>query len=162
MYVRPSPRVTSPFISTVWCSRPCKPYIFWKPDDIDWDEDLQKDKYKDKDTQTQTNTKCFQDPMFAIFIKSRGFKDLKHYIGCLLVMAKTPFYALLWLNIFQEGIFFRSKYFSGVTFFQEWLFFLGEYFQEWIFFRVEYFSVVNIFQWWIFFRGEYFSVVNFC
>ena len=43
-------------------------------DDIDRDEDLQEDNYKDKDTQTQTktNTKCFQDPMYAIFIKSRG------------------------------------------------------------------------------------------
>ena len=30
-FVRPSVRmVTSPFISTVWCSRPYKPYIFWK------------------------------------------------------------------------------------------------------------------------------------
>ena len=47
-------------------------------DDNDRDEYLQKDKYKDKDThtQTKTNTKCFQDPMHAIFIKSRGFKDL--------------------------------------------------------------------------------------
>ena len=31
LFVRPSVRmVTSPFISTVWCSRPYKPYIFWK------------------------------------------------------------------------------------------------------------------------------------
>ena len=60
-------------------------------DDNDRDEDLQKDKYKDKDTQTQTktNTKCFQDPMYAISIKTRGFKDLKYCIGCLLVMTKT-------------------------------------------------------------------------
>ena len=43
-------------------------------DDIDGDKDLQ----KDKDTQTKTNTKCFQDPMYAIFIKSRGFNDLKY------------------------------------------------------------------------------------
>ena len=72
-------------------------------DDNDRDEDLQKDKYKDKDTQTKTNTKCFQDPMYAIFIKSRGFKDLKYYIGCLLVMTKTRtrFYAMLGLNILQ-------------------------------------------------------------
>ena len=60
-------------------------------DDIGRDEDLQKDKYKDKDTQTQTktNTKCFQDPIYAIFFISRGFKDLKYYIGCLLVMTQT-------------------------------------------------------------------------
>ena len=32
---------------------------------------------------------CFQDPVYAIFIKSRGFKDLKYYIGCLLVKTKT-------------------------------------------------------------------------
>ena len=30
MSVRPSPTVTSPFISTIWCSRPYKPYIFWR------------------------------------------------------------------------------------------------------------------------------------
>ena len=44
-------------------------------DDHGRDGDLQKYKYKDKDTQTKTNTKCFQDPMYAIFFKSRGFKD---------------------------------------------------------------------------------------
>ena len=60
-------------------------------DDNDRDKYLQKDKYKDKDThtQTKTNTKGFQDLMYAIFIKSRGFKDLKYYIGCLLVMTQT-------------------------------------------------------------------------
>ena len=60
-------------------------------DDIDGDEDLQKDKYKNKDTQTQTKTNktCLQDPMCAIFFKSREFKDLKYYIDCLLVMTKT-------------------------------------------------------------------------
>ena len=64
-----------------------------------------KDKDKDSKTQTKTNTKCFQDPIYAIFFKSRGFKDLKYYIGCLLVMTqtktKTQFYALLGVNIFQ-------------------------------------------------------------
>ena len=49
----------------------------------------EKDKYKDIDTQTQT--KCF--------------RDLKYYIGCLLVMTQTKtknqFYALLEVNIFQ-------------------------------------------------------------
>ena len=76
-------------------------------DDNDRDKYLQKDKYKDKDThtQTKTNTKCFQGPMYAIFIKSRGFKDLKYYIGCLLVMTqtktKTQSYALLGVNIFK-------------------------------------------------------------
>ena len=43
--------------------------------------------YKNTNTKTkthihkQTNIKCFQDPMYAIFIKSRGFKDLKYFIG---------------------------------------------------------------------------------
>ena len=48
----------------------------------------EEDKYKDKGThtQTKTNTKCFQDPMYAIFIKS---KNLKCDIGCLLLMKKT-------------------------------------------------------------------------
>ena len=52
---------------------------------------LTQDKYRDKDTQTQTrtDTKCFQDPMYAIFIKSREFKDWKCDIGCLLLMTKT-------------------------------------------------------------------------
>ena len=59
-------------------------------DDNDRDEDLKEDKYKDKDTQTKTNTNCFQDPMYAIFQK-QGPKDLKYYIGCLLVMTKTKF-----------------------------------------------------------------------
>ena len=58
---------------------------------LHWDEELHKDKYRDKDTQTQTrtDTKCFQDPIYAIFIKSREFKDLKCNIDCLLVMTKT-------------------------------------------------------------------------
>ena len=43
-------------------------------DDNDQDEDSQKD--KDTQTQTKTNKKCFQDPMYAIFFKSRGFKDI--------------------------------------------------------------------------------------
>ena len=81
---------------------------------------------KDTHTQTKTNPKCFRDPMYAIF-KSRGFKDSKYDIGCLLVMTKTrtktktQFYALL--------VFFRGEYFMGVNIFE-----------------VEYFSGVNTFQ----------------
>ena len=43
---------------------------------------IKKKIYKDKDTQTQTKTNmmCFQDPMHAIFLKSRGFKDIKYGI----------------------------------------------------------------------------------
>ena len=29
-------------------------------------------------TQTITNTKCFKDPMYAIFLKISGFKDFKY------------------------------------------------------------------------------------
>ena len=29
-------------------------------------------------TQTKTNTKCFKDPTYVIFLKSRGFKDFKY------------------------------------------------------------------------------------
>ena len=47
-------------------------------DDNDQDEYLPKDKYKDTHTQKKTDTKCFQDLMYAIFIKSRVFKDLKY------------------------------------------------------------------------------------
>ena len=28
-------------------------------------------------TQTKTITKCFKDPMYAIFLNSRGFNDFK-------------------------------------------------------------------------------------
>ena len=28
-------------------------------------------------TQTKTNTNCFKDPMYAIFLNSRGFNDFK-------------------------------------------------------------------------------------
>ena len=50
-------------------------------DDNDRDEDLQKNIYKDKDTQTQkkTDTKCFQDLMYAIFIKA-GSSRIKNVI----------------------------------------------------------------------------------
>ena len=53
--------------------------------------DQYEDKYKDKDTETQkqTKTKCFQDPMYAIFFKSRGSKDLIYHINCLLVTTNT-------------------------------------------------------------------------
>ena len=44
--------------------------------------------YKKTNTKTKThthrhkdNTKCFQDPLYAICIKISGFKDLKYYIG---------------------------------------------------------------------------------
>ena len=29
-------------------------------------------------TQTKTNTKCFKDPMYVVFLKSREFKDFKY------------------------------------------------------------------------------------
>ena len=32
----------------------------------------------DTKTQTKTNTKCFKDPMYAIFLKIIGFKDFKY------------------------------------------------------------------------------------
>ena len=31
-------------------------------------------------TKTKTNTACFKDPMYAIFLKSRGLKDFKYDI----------------------------------------------------------------------------------
>ena len=75
--------------------------------------------------------------MYAIFIKSREFKNLKCDIGCLLV-TKTRFYALVEL-----------KYFSGMNIFQ-WL----------IFSRSEYFSAVNISLGWIFSGWMFFEGVN--
>ena len=41
------------------------------------DMDVVETKTKTK-TQKKTNTKCFKDPMYAIFLKSRGFKDFKY------------------------------------------------------------------------------------
>ena len=29
-------------------------------------------------THTKTNTKCFKDPMYVIFLKSKGFNDFKY------------------------------------------------------------------------------------
>ena len=131
-------------------------------------------------TYKKTNTKCFQDPIYAIFFISRGFKDLKYYIGCFLVMTqtktKTQFYAFSGVNIFQGWIFFKCEYFPGVTIFfrveyflelnifQEWMFseaniFLGESFRGWIFFRITIFQGWTFFQGWMFFRGKYFLSV---
>ena len=152
--------VTSPFISIVWCFRPYKPYIFWKLIIWWWQwprrilTERQRHTYTDKD-----KYKVLPRPNVCLFIKSRGFKDLKYYIGCLLVMTKTKtrFYALLGLNNFQGSIFSRSEYFSV---FQEWIFFRGDYFSGVNIYPGWIFSVVDIFQGWIFFRGEYFSWVN--
>ena len=71
-----------------------------------------------KMTGTNTNTKCFQDPMYAIFIESRGLKDLKYYTGSLLVMTKTRtrFYAVLGLNILQGWSFFKWERFSDILY----------------------------------------------
>ena len=32
------------------------------------------------ETQAKTNTKCFDDPMYALFLKIGGFKDIKYDI----------------------------------------------------------------------------------
>ena len=74
----------------------CK--VFFSYHDNDQDKDLQKDKYKD--TQTQTKSQRQIDSMYAIFVKSREFKDLEYYIGL------TQIYAFL------------GEYYSGVNNFQ--------------------------------------------
>ena len=83
--------MTSPLYDLQWYSSHIFSEILSSGDGIDGVGDLQKDKDKDKDTQaqTKTNTKCFQDPMYATFFKSSGFKDFKYYIDCLLLMTKT-------------------------------------------------------------------------
>ena len=49
-------------------------FVLSSDDDNEQYEDLQKDKYKDKDTETQKQCwKCFHDPMYAIFLKSRAW-----------------------------------------------------------------------------------------
>ena len=76
---------------------------------------LQKNKYKDKGTQTKTKTytKCLQDPMYSyiFFLKSRGFKDLKYYIGCDETDKEKDKDPILCI--------FRVEYFLGVNIFQE-------------------------------------------
>ena len=47
--------------------------------------------YKKTNTKTKTHRhrqiqSAFQDPMYVNFFKRRGFKDLKYYIGCLLII----------------------------------------------------------------------------
>ena len=49
----------------------------YKDRDKDKDKDIDIDKEKDK-TKTRTNTKCIEDPTYAIFSKSREFKDIKY------------------------------------------------------------------------------------
>ena len=46
--------------------------------------------------------------MYAIFIKSRGFKDLKYYICCLLVMTKTKTKSYIYQKQWVQG--FKISY----------------------------------------------------
>ena len=166
-----SPSVTFPFISTVWCFRPYKPYIFWKL--IIWWWHWLRRRLTKRQIQRQrhpdTDKDKYKDPIYAIFSISRGFKDLQYYwlSSCNDTDTdKTPiFYALLGVNIFRYfsrvnifkgGTFFRGEYFSEVNISKGWIFFMCEYFSRWIFFRGEYFSGVNMSQRWIYLRGEYF------
>ena len=147
--------VTSPFISTVWCFRPYKPYIFWKliiwwwqwPRRILTKRQIQRQRhtYTDKD-----KYKVLPRPNVCYIYQKQGvqgFKILYWLSSCddkdkdkILCIIGAEYFS--GVNIFQEWIFFRSEYFSGVNIFQ--------------FSRSEYFSGVTIFQEWIFIRGEYF------
>ena len=133
---------SSPFISTVWFFSTYKPY-FWKHLVMTMTETK---------TYKKTNTKCFRDPMYAIFFKSRGSKDLKYYIGSLLVMTKTktktkcfqdPMYAI---SIKCRG-FKDLKYYIGCLHVMTKT-------------KTQFYALLglNIFQGWIFFRSEYFCV----
>ena len=76
-------------------------------DDNDRDEYLQKD--KDTHTQTKTNTKCFQDPIYAIYQKQvvQGFRILYWLSSCddkdkdkILCIIRAEYFS--GLNILQE------------------------------------------------------------
>ena len=56
-------------------------------------------KDKDRETQTQTKTKCFQDPVYAIKLKSRGFNDFKYDISSKNLPPKFSIFHLSSLNI---------------------------------------------------------------
>ena len=53
----------------------------------------------DKQTQTKANTKCFKDSMYARFVKSRGFKEIKYgssYKNFLQKIPNFPLSAKMW------------------------------------------------------------------
>ena len=81
-FVRPS--VPHGNISTVWCFRPYKPYIFWKllvQGYQNWYYQVshaQIHKYKYTNTQIQHMTKCQKDPTCGIFLKRGLFIDIKN------------------------------------------------------------------------------------
>ena len=73
-------------ISTIWCFRPYKPYIFWKllvPGYQNWYYQVshtQIHKYKYTNTQIQHITKCQKDPTCGIFLKRGLFRGIKNDI----------------------------------------------------------------------------------
>ena len=85
--VRPSvSMVTSPFISTVWCSRPYKSYIFWKL--IIWwmvmtmteTKTYKKTNTKTKaQTQTQKKYKVLPRPNVCYIFEKQGYQKL-HFL----------------------------------------------------------------------------------
>ena len=76
----------------------------WKEDDIndENDKDTHKDQYKWK---TMTKTKCLKDPSYAIFSKSREFKDIN---GAHLVTTWWPISPGTWLCSPRGWVFSRS------------------------------------------------------
>ena len=73
-------------ISSLWCFRPYKPYIFWKllvPGYQNWYYQVfhtQIHKYKYTNTQIQHITKCQKDPTCGIFLKRGLFRGIKNDI----------------------------------------------------------------------------------
>ena len=73
-------------ISTLWCFRPYKPYIFWKllvQGYLNWYSQVSHTKihkYKYTNTQIQRITKCRKDPTNGIFLKRGLFKGIKYDI----------------------------------------------------------------------------------
>ena len=110
------PSVTSPFISTSWCSRPCKPYIFWKL--IIWwwhwprrrltKRQIQRQRHPDTD---KDKYKVLPRPNICyIFHKQgvQGFKILYWLSSCDDTdKDKNPILCII-----------RGEYFSGVNIFQ--------------------------------------------
>ena len=63
-------------------------------------------------TATKTNTKCFKDPMNAIFFNINGFKDFKYDMDMDMDMSDMDVMDMdvvekkTWMNIFQRLILF--------------------------------------------------------
>ena len=138
-YVCMCSSVTFPYISTVWCFRPYKPYIFWKLIIWWWHWPRRRltKRQVQRQIQRQRHTEADKDKYKVLPRHNVSYIFQKQGV--------QGFRILYWLSSYDEKdketilCIIRAEYFSGVNIY-----------------RSEYFSGVNIFQGWMFFRGDYF------